>query len=68
MKPTEDKVFVVPFCLSRNTLTKSMASTLAKVKEIYRGQGVVVPFCLSRNILTNSLASTHATVNESYRR
>jgi hypothetical protein len=51
---------VIPSCLSRNPLTKSLASTLAEGNEIYRGQGVVIPSCLSRNPLTKSLASTLA--------
>jgi hypothetical protein len=51
-----------------NTLTESLASTLAGVNETYRGQGVVVPFCLSRNTLTESLANTLVKEKEIYRR
>ena len=45
-------------------MTKSLASTLAGVKETYRRQGVVVPFCLSRDTLTKSPASTLAGVGD----
>ena len=41
---------VVPFYLSRNTLTKSLASTHATVNEFYRGYDVPIPFCLSKDL------------------
>jgi hypothetical protein len=58
---------VIPSCLSRNPLTKSLASTLAAGNEIYRIWGDWILSYLSMNLLTEPLASTLAAVNKFFR-